>query len=156
MRRFSWRSALTTSFIAVLALSAAPQRSARGAFLQGPAAGIIDLPPGGLGVMAGALEDVSGSGTLYALSADLTDQPVACPACFVGLIDGVLDDGVGPGPDYLVTGVYTGTTFDGRGTFHARLLRPGGALAGRITGRLVDAPESSQPGIFRGRWRLQR
>lgn len=158
MRCLSWRSTFTTSFLAVLALSATPQTSGRGAFFQGPAAGILDrLPPGAPnGYMMGSLDDVSGPGMVYVLSASLVELGVACPACFAGLIDGTLDDGIGPGPDFLVMGSYYGTLPDGTGTFRAAVLRPGGALAGRITGRLADPPETSQPGIFRGRWRLQR
>jgi hypothetical protein len=150
------RWAGTASVLLLFAVSAAPQTSPRAALLGGPARGILELPSGVEGFMLGALYDSTGSRPLFALSARLVPSPVLCPACFLGRIEGTLDDGVGPGPDFTVRGFYTGTTFDGRGSFDLAILRPGGARVGRIRGRLLDPPLSPDPGIFRGTWRFRR
>jgi hypothetical protein len=103
----------------------------------------------GTGVVLGALESIDGGRTLYQFEALLAPYPVMCPACLVGAIHGTLDDGRGPGPDFLVEGGYQGVTWGGMpGEFAVSLRTPGGALAGSMRGRFEN-------GVFVARYRIR-
>ena len=138
--------------LATFVLGVAPPQVAPSPGFQGPAGGVLELPgwPPEAGFVLGELRDASGSLTLYALQATLTDLGAACPACFIGAIDGTLSDGVGAGPDYLVTGGYGGDYPAGAGSFSARIHRLDGTPIGRIDGHFVDTATTT--GVFRGRW----
>jgi hypothetical protein len=84
------------------------------------------------------------------------DVGSACDACVEGMIAGTLDDGIGPGPDYLVRGRYFGTIY-GFGSYRVDVFRPRGTVPiGSIRGRWVDEVDESGPGEFGGRFRICR
>ena len=150
------RSILSTSFLLALALCASPERTGAPGSLRGPASGGWELPgTDGEGFAIGSLDTIRGGATIYAFEAVLADQGAACPACFVGLIEGTLDDGIGSGPDFVVEGTYAGLVLDGSGWFDAEVRHPGGAPAGRLQGRFVDPEGGLATGAFRGRWQLR-
>ena len=89
--------------------------------------------------------------------ATLTDVPSACLSCIEGTLDGTLDDGIGPGPDYVVRGHYLGSFFGGNGQWTATIF-PAGAPqttpVGRIRGMFDDPPSNAGPGSFACRWMI--
>jgi hypothetical protein len=80
--------------------------------------------------------DTHGGARPLTLEATLLPLPLMCPACLGGEIQGTLDDGVGPGPDYLVQGSYRGDLISGR--FVLVLRNPNGTVAGSMRGRFRD------------------
>ena len=146
--------------VSILGLAALPQQggtAGRSWRLIGPMRGVWELPQTmqGKGFLAGTF-DMFGGGTLYAFDAMLIDVPSPCLTCIEGTLVGTLDDGIGSGPDYLVTGSYLGSFFSGEGVIEATLSRPSGAAAaGRITGRFGD-PSSDELGAFGGRWTIRQ
>lgn len=124
---------------------------------SGAALGAFDLPvaSGGGGSLSGSLVLGSGGAVAFTLTAALVDVPSPCLSCLEGQIQGVLDDGVGVGPDYVVDGTYTGSFFGGSGTFGARVLDlTGTRVVGRIAGEFFDPPPLTGPGMFQGAWRV--
>ena len=78
-----------------------------------------------------------------------------CLSCIEGTIEGTLDDGIGPGPDFVVRGRYVGNFFVGNGDFSARVFKTtGGAALGSIHGTFSDPPNDGAPGSFLGSWRI--
>ncbi len=121
----------------------------------GPGAGRWVLPSVIEGVVDGRLFDAASGQPRYTFVATLFEQGAACPECMLGLVYGYLDDGIGPAPDYLVRGWYSGTFFGGTGGFVARVLRPnGGPAVGGIQGRFGDPPFDGLPGRFEARWEI--
>ncbi len=126
---------------------------------QGPAKGVWELPGSGLdnGFIDGFLFLSTSPTTVprYAFKAALTDVPTPCLSCITGKINGYLDDGFGPSPDYVVTGSYSGVFLTGSGTFQAQVFRPTGTTpVGKITGTFTDPPVSTQKGSFKGDWQI--
>jgi hypothetical protein len=71
------------------------------------------------------------------------------------LIQATLDDGVGPGPDYVVRGWYLGAFFTGEGEFYTRVFKPsGGPAVGTIRGTFADHPVDTALGTYLGGWRI--
>jgi hypothetical protein len=105
--------------------------------------------------MTGLLTLGSGTAVAYTLSANLIDVSSPCLSCIEGELVGTLDDGIGPGPDFVVHGHYLGSFFTGSGSFRAEVLSLSGAhRVGRITGTFDDTPITPGPGTFDGRWRV--
>jgi hypothetical protein len=77
-----------------------------------------------------------------------------------GEVSGTLDDGVGPGPDYLVDGYYYGTVvFDGGvGELDLVLRTSAGVRVGSLHGRFSDPGGLPGPvsGSFAGRYAIRR
>jgi hypothetical protein len=125
---------------------------------DGPAAGDWDLPSGSGtsdGFIDGKLIDPVTNTGLYQFLAVLTDVPTPCLSCIAGTIDGTLDDGVGPGPDYIVIGEYTGHWLSGRGSFEAKIVPPGSNTSvGIIKGDFSDPPGVPGIGSFEGSWEI--
>ena len=143
--------------VSILALGALSQQggiAGRTWRLTGPMQGVWELPhtQQGKGFLAGSV-DALGGGALYAFDALLIDVGSPCLSCIEGTITGTLDDGIGPGPDYLVSGRYIGF-FTGEGMLQATLTRPSGVPAGRIVGRFDDT-SWDEPGAFGGRWTIR-
>lgn len=95
----------------------------------------------------------------YHFTGVLTAKPVPASSMLAGTIQGALDDGVGPGPDYLVVGSYTGllSTVIGTGKFSAQIIKPTAAApSGIIAGNFADMliSPTSAPGTFSGRWKI--
>lgn len=121
--------------------------------------GVFALPAtsSGAGQAVGVLFHGSTSTVAYTFTANLTDVPTPCLSCIEGEIDGTLDDGIGPGPDFLVRGHYRGASLNGTGWYWAQVLTPGGGtLAGRMGGTFSDPMGIPGPGTFDGRWRVCR
>ena len=149
------RSAPLLIALSTLCLGAGHPTS--GARLSGPAAGVWELPDfRTLGSVLGELDSVDGGASIYTLQAGLTDSGAMCPACIIGELHGILDDGVGPAPDFLVDGGFAGEIMGGTGSFFASVKRPNGTPAGWIRGRFQDPPSSTGTGSFHGRFRIQR
>lgn len=125
--------------------------------VTGMAKGVWELPDTAAGgFLSGELLLGTSSTPLFALTGTLNDVQTPCMSCREGVIDAVLDDGVGPGPDFLVKGTYFGGYFSGKGTFSAQILEPiGPALVpvGRVLGTYSDPlGPLAVLGTFAGRW----
>ena len=106
------------------------------------------------GYLAGTLY-LSPAGTFrFAFNATLTDVPTPCLSCITGTIDGTLDDGVGPGPDYKVKGTYSGVFVTGKGSFTCEIRTLTGTTVGKIDGTFTDPPSSTTPGTFKCTWSI--
>ena len=91
----------------------------------------------------------------YFFNATLTDVPSPCLSCIMGTIDGYLDDGFGPAPDYVVHGTYSGLFLSGKGSYTCEVFAPTGTHAvGKIKGTFSDPPASTVPGTFKGDWEI--
>ena len=124
---------------------------------SGSGGGDWDLPAGSgtPGYLSGELFESSGPLPAFFFGATLTDVSTPCLSCVQGTIDGLLDDGFGPAPDYIVTGEYHGLFLNGTGTFECRVFRPGSDVSvGKITGRFLDPPAQPGPGQFTARWEI--
>ncbi len=154
MNKLSGRLSLVLLALALPCASAA--QTQRSVAPLGPATGLWELPElGASGLALGTLDAFVGGPPAYAFVAELIPWDLACPACIGGEIYGVLDDGVGPGPDFLVEGIYTGVLFGGAGTFRAQIKRPDGTRAGRILGSFADPLGQGSPGSFTGTYRIR-
>ncbi|MBI5361852.1 MAG: hypothetical protein HZA53_01655 [Planctomycetes bacterium] len=154
MQRFSIVAACAALFVCSSASNPAPVLCGSGAV-----DGVWDLPltSGGNGQLTGLLFVGSTATVAYTFTATLTDVPTPCLSCIEGEVDGVLDDGIGPGPDFLVRGHYRGLFLNGTGQYWAQVLTPTGAhVAGRIGGTFSDPLALPGPGTFDGRWRVCR
>lgn len=125
---------------------------------SGQGSGTWELPSGS-GASDGYVEGVlylSPAGTFrYEFSASLTDVWTPCLSCIKGTIDGFLDDGFGPAPDFVVKGSYSGAALTGKGTFHCDIRRPGSSVnVGKIDGTFEDQPGSTQLGTFKADWKI--
>lgn len=151
-------SCLLVILSATLGLGAGQRQ--RGALLRGPASGIWEQPEGGGAFVLGTLDALDGGPALYELRATLAPYPVMCPACVAGSISGTLDDGIGPGPDFLVLGSYVGDiAFDGGvGDFALIVKKPGGTRVGSLRGHFSDPGGQGSPriGSFVGRYAIRR
>ena len=126
---------------------------------QGTAKGVWELPDSGMdnGYIDGFLFLSTSPSTLprYHFTAALTDVPTPCLSCITGKINGYLDDGFGPAPDFVVRGSYSGLFLSGKGTFQAQVYTPAGtAPVGKINGSFADAPGSTVKGSFKGDWQI--
>lgn len=145
-----------------LAVLAAPWLGAQPAqgnttIRHGVGMGHWDLPlsSSGQGTVDGIfwIPNVPNSSMQFA--ATLTDVPGPCLSCIGGTLQGTLDDGIGPGPDYIVDGEYFGSFFGGNGSWSARIYAanpPGTTPVGRIRGKFDDPPSNAGPGSFVCRW----
>jgi hypothetical protein len=126
---------------------------------RGLGAGMWELPlaPGAVGSLDGVLYDPSGPVLLYHFAATLNDVPTPCLSCIEGTVAGTLDDGIGPGPDYIVQGSYKGLFLNGTGTFKATIYKtigPAFIPVGRMHGVFDDPPGIPGPGDFKCRWAI--
>ena len=140
-------SSVAVACAAALFINASPERGHAAALAavtceSGVGHGGWDLPDlGQNGTVDGDLFIANATAPRYHFHATLIDVPSPCLSCIEGDIQGVLDDGIGIGPDYIVTGHYFGSFFGGRGIFHAAVHDPTGAtLNGRLRGRFNDPP----------------
>jgi hypothetical protein len=155
-------SSVAVACAAALFVNASPERGhatvlAAVACENGVGHGGWDLPSLGQdGTVDGNLFIASTTAPRYHFHATLIDVPSPCLSCIEGDIHGVLDDGVGTGPDYIVVGHYSGGFFTGRGIFHAKVFDPtDGTLHGRLRGRFNDPPVNTQPvGSFLTLWEV--
>ena len=92
----------------------------------------------------------------YRFQGTLTDLPTPCMSCIVGTLQGTLDDGIGPSPDYVVTGLYSGIWLSGSGQFQARIQSAGPqpVTIGDVRGNFADSPGTPGGGSFRGRFKM--
>jgi hypothetical protein len=110
---------------------------------------------GGSGQMHGRLVDAATGQVFSTIHATITEIPGPCLSCIVGTIEGVLDDGVGSMPEYLVRGTFSGLFFSGAGRFQARVFPiAGGPSVGGIHGTFDDQPSDGVPGRFLARWQV--
>ena len=139
-----------------------PVASAVGA---GKVSGVWELPLGPQNgyvdgdLYAPSTVPTSSASPAYHFTAVLKALPVPVTMMLAGTIQGTLDDGVGPGPDYLVSGSYAGllSTVIGTGTFSAQIAQPAvSSPSGFIAGNFIDMPMSLSPvpGHFNGRWKI--
>jgi hypothetical protein len=160
----SRRIALSTSLLAGVALAIGVRSLSAAAPVaceSGSASGTWELPSGS-GTSDGYidgflyLDPSPGPATpRYYFSATLSDTPTPCLSCIAGEIDGYLDDGFGPAPDYVVKGAYQGLWLSGNGTFAVKVFLPGGSNGvGEISGKFADPPASTVPGTFKGAWEI--
>ena len=146
-----------------LALAAAafnPTSAMAVACESGTAKGVWELPSGS-GTSDGFIDGFlflsisPTSAPRYFFNATLTDVPSPCLSCITGTIDGYLDDGFGPAPDYVVHGTYSGLFLSGKGSFTCEVFPPTGTHAvGKIKGTFSDPPASSLDGTFKGDWEI--
>ena len=125
---------------------------------SGPASGTWELPSGS-GKSDGFIDGIlylAPAGTVrFYFDATLTDVFTPSLSQIKGTIDGILDDGFGPAPDYVVKGSYVGNANTGSGTFTCVIRRPGSTQdVGKIDGTFADAPGSTTPGTFSGEWKI--
>lgn len=94
----------------------------------------------------------AGAEPLQLFATVLPPTGLGCPECIEGRVVGVLDDGVGPGPDFLVAGEYHGFALGDQamGVFRMAVRHPDGRRAGWIRGRFED-PAGAGPGTFHAR-----
>lgn len=114
-----------------------------------------DLPSSGPNGVATGVFFLGQSTSAYAFNATLVDTtPPGCLACLNGMFQGVLDDGVGSGPDYIVRGVYGGASLTSSGTLRGGVFDPvTNARVGRFHGDFSDMPTSTpQFGVAAGSW----
>lgn len=153
-RRFLLSTSL--SLCAALGVMAQPESTLN--CESGPASGTWELPSGSGasdGYVEGILYLAPGGTFRYEFSATLTDVWTPCLSCIKGTVDGFLDDGFGPAPDFIVKGSYSGTAINGKGTFTCEV-RPVGSttVVGKIEGSFEDAPGSTTLGTFKGDWKI--
>ena len=109
----------------------------------------------GTGLASGRWIDSTTNQTAYRFRALLTDVPTPCLSCLEGTIEGTLDDGVGPSPDFVVRGHYLGSFNGGSGQFELNVLRPGGGgSVGKAVGDYEDLLGDGLAGRFLGTWRV--
>jgi hypothetical protein len=125
---------------------------------SGPASGTWALPRGSGqsdGYIHGILYLAPADTVRFYFDATLTDVFTPSLSQIKGTIDGILDDGFGPAPDYVVKGSYAGNANTGSGTFTCVIRRPGSTQdVGKIDGTFADAPGSTTPGTFSGEWKI--
>jgi hypothetical protein len=143
------------AFCAALGLAAQPLATFTGQ--SGPGSGTWVLPSGSGtndGYLAGTLYLAPANTFRFSFNATLTDVPTPCLSCITGTIDGTLDDGVGPAPDYIVKGSYSGLFVSGKGSFTCEIRTLTGTVVGKIDGTFSDPPSSSTPGTFKCDWKI--
>ena len=82
-------------------------------------------------------------------------MPSACLSCIGGTIQGTLDDGIGPGPDYTLIGSYGGLWMSGRGSWFGTIYSmntPQPTPVGRERGVFNDPPINPGAGNVACRW----
>lgn len=92
----------------------------------------------------------------YGCTLSSTDLSQPGSSLAVGTLQGVLDDGVGVSPDYLVQGSFNGSNLTGLGQFRCRIYDPvSGACVGTMQGRFDDPISApGQYGVASGVWRI--
>jgi hypothetical protein len=154
-------SSIAIAFAAALIVNALPQQSSAAVLApiqceNGVGYGTWDLPDLAMpGTVDGDLYVSNATAPRYHFHASLIDVPSPCLSCIEGDIHGTLDDGIGPGPDYIVTGHYNGSFFGGRGLWHAKVHDAAGALHGKLRGRFNDPPTNvPHAGHFIAQWEV--
>ena len=155
---FARRVLLSTSLALCAALGLTAQPLSSLACQSGPGSGTWELPSGSGtsdGFIDGTLYLAPANTFRYFFSATLTDVPSPCLSCITGTIDGFLDDGFGPAPDYIVKGSYSGVFLTGKGSFTCEI-RPlnSSVPVGKIKGTFSDPPLSTTPGEFKATWEI--
>jgi len=139
---------------------AAPSTAPQSCVLRrGLATGDWDLPPTGPGSFGAIDGDLFLNGAaLYHLSGTIAEVGLACPSCRGGTYAGTLDDGVGAGPDYVVSGTWYGDFFSGKGTLQGEIFKnvgPAQISVGKMQGRYKDPMGVPDPvGSFAARWKI--
>ena len=132
-----------------------------GTTVSGIAKGIWQLPEPqyATGSAQGTLYTLGGA-SVFAFRAKLTEIVSPCLSCREGDVNGTLDDGEGPGPDFLVLGHWTAGQLSGQGTFDTWIWKVNAPLAapvGRFEGDFNDPPmPPGLPGPFSGMWTMRR
>src|SRR5262245_259229 len=157
---FARRALLSTSLSLCAAWGVLAQPTALLDSQSGTGSGTWELPSGS-GASDGYIEGtllLSPGGTFrYEFSAVLTDVWTPCLSCITGTIDGYLDDGFGPAPDFVVKGTYSGSALTGKGTFTCDIRRPGSTVnVGKIDGTFADPPGSTTLGTFKADWKINQ
>jgi hypothetical protein len=152
------RILLSTSFAGCAAVGLSAQPLSLQDCQSGPGSGSWELPSGSGksdGSISGTLYLAPGNTYRFFFGATLTDVPNPSLTLLTGTIDGFLDDGFGPAPDYLVKGSYSGSVYTGAGSFNAEIRTLTSTVAvGKIEGTFADAPGSTTPGSFSGNWKI--
>ncbi len=132
-----------------------------GTTVSGIAKGIWQLPEPqyATGSAQGTLSTLGGA-SVFAFRAQLSEIVSPCLSCREGDVNGTLDDGIGPGPDFLVLGHWTSGQLSGQGSFETWIWKVSAPLAapvGRFEGDFNDPPmPPAQPGPFSGMWTMRR
>lgn len=125
---------------------------------SGPASGTWELPSGSGksdGYVNGTLYLDPADTYRYSFNATLTDVPSPSTSGIGGTIAGTLDDGLGPAPDFVVKGTYSGLFVTGKGSFTCEVRTiDTGKVVGKIEGTFSDPPASTTPGTFTGDWSI--
>jgi hypothetical protein len=151
-------AALLVALSGSQAEAGAPQA---GTTVSGVAKGIWQLPEPqyATGSAQGTLYTLGGA-SVFAFRAQLSEIVSPCLSCREGDLNGTLDDGEGPGPDFLVLGHWTAGQLSGQGTFDTWIWKVSAPLAapvGRFEGDFNDSPiPPGLPGSFSGTWILRR
>jgi len=148
---------LSTSLALCAALLPAAQPLSSLDCQSGPGSGRWELPSGSGksdGFIDGVLYLAPADTYRFSFSATLTDVPSPSLSTFTGTIEGSLDDGFGPAPDYLVKGSYSGSVFTYQGSFTCEIRTLTGTVVGKIDGTFSDPPTSTTPGSFTGEWKI--
>lgn len=149
-------AALLVGALAVCALDARPAQSST-TIRRGYGNGNWDLPTAsaGQGTIDGIFFIPNVPNFSMHFTGTLTDIPGPCLSCIGGTLQGTLDDGIGPGPDYIVDGAYHGSWFSGKGNWTASIYAansPQTTPVGRVRGVFDDPPPNGGPGTFACRW----
>ena len=133
----------------------------QGTSVSGIAKGILMQPEPQYGTgFAGANLFALGAGPDFIFRATLTEIVSPCMSCREGDLDGMLDDGVGLGPDYFVKGHWTANQVSGLGSFESLLYKasaPLGPPVGKLEAGFNDPPlPPGFAGPLSGTWTLRR
>lgn len=155
---FAPRVLLSTGFALCAVLVPLAQPLSRLDCQSGPASGTWQLPSGSGksdGYINGTLYLDPADTYRYSFTATLTDVPSPSLSGIGGTIVGILDDGLGPAPDFTVKGTYSGIFVTGKGSFSCEVRRiDNGKTVGKIEGTFSDPPSSATPGTFSGDWSI--
>jgi hypothetical protein len=126
---------------------------------RGAGLGNWDLPPAGPGSLGAIDGDLFLNGmAVYHMTGVIMEEGLACPSCRGGTFFGTLDDGIGIGPDYTVSGTWFGDFFSGQGTWQGTIFKdvgPAKIPVGRMRGIYKDPMAVPDPiGTFAARWVL--
>ncbi len=156
LHRRSWvlLAVLALFALGVQPLAHASQRAKPCIFGNGNGFWELPDPSGANGFINGVLSQFSGAQLTYHITGQLTEIPSACLSCREGFVDGILDDGIGSTPDFVVHGHWIGGFLSGQGTWEAtiyKLVGPAQIAVGEIQGTYNDPPNVLQ-GTFKARW----
>jgi hypothetical protein len=157
-RRLAWAACVATLALGLAGVDHARAQSPCTP-RKGPTKGVWELPDyiNPTGYAKGLLYDGISGHAVYVFKATIDEVPGPCLACRQGNVIGELDDGVGPGPDYYVTGTWNGHQFSGQGSWTATIYKPIGPAiiaVGALKGTFNDPLGSTTPGRYDGSWEI--